>query len=122
MTVRELIQQARIDRVEAEILLADILDVFLNIHGIGVLGFWASSKGAKLACEDANIGLVDVDIGVEEGALPEASQPCMVGELAHFMEVSVVVQHQAIIDRERPVLLQLFNDRLQNRRPSNRAE
>ena len=36
MTVRELIQQARIDRVEAEILLADILEVeraWLFAHG-----------------------------------------------------------------------------------------
>ena len=94
-----------------------ICKVIIDGHGVGVLGFRATTKSTEPAGENANVGLVDVNIGIEKRLGIKACLTNHIGQSSHFIQVRVMIQDKAILNRERTVGCQLRCDGFQRRRP-----
>ena len=78
----------------------EISDVLLNAHGICIVCLGSAAKGAKPACKDANIGLIDVNIAVKICMISKPGRSHMMSQTTNFVEVGVLKQSHTIIQAQ----------------------
>ena len=103
----------RVNFVNCVGVLGKVCDVFIDGHGVRIIGFGAATKCTKATGKHANVRLIDVDVGVEERLATEARFAHGVGQRTEFMQVGVVEQHHTVLKVQGRVQCKLANDALQ---------
>ena len=75
-----------------------VSDVFIHGHGVCVVCLGPPTKRTEAAGQDADVGLVDVHVGIEKRLEAKSRLSHDVGQGTHFMEVGVMKQDQPVFD------------------------
>ena len=76
---------------------AKVVEVFINGHGISIAGFRTSAEGTKSTSEDTNVGLVNVDVGIEECPCAKTGFSNSVCKRTNFVKIRMVVKEKTIL-------------------------
>ena len=79
---------------------ADVVNVFLDGHRIGVGGLGPSPKSTEPAGKDTNVGLVNMDVRIEEGFVAKSGLFNVIRQRSEFIEVGMLVESHTVLKRE----------------------
>tara|TARA_B110000046_G_C12693128_1_gene273423 strand:+ start:40 stop:495 length:456 start_codon:yes stop_codon:yes gene_type:complete len=98
--------------------LTQIFQVSINVKSVGVGGFFAATEGAKLARQNADIGLIDMDVAVEKGLVVEPRCANHVGEASNFIQIGMSIEHHAFFKGQRQTLHHVLDKGLKSVAPA----